>query len=90
VLALAQEGGKALLFLVLTAILVFGVFKPAVKSIGAAPAPVAAAAAAPAPELAAPPAGPRPPALESVRQIAKSDPASVANVVKVWVADGRA
>ncbi len=89
VLSLAKEGGKALLFLVLTAIVVFGVLRPALKSIGSAPAIAALdSAPVPAPALAAP-AGGAPPSLESVRQIAKSDPAAVANVVKAWVGDAR-
>ncbi|SPJ15247.1 flagellar basal-body MS-ring and collar protein [Burkholderiales bacterium] len=88
VLALAKEGGKALLFLLLTAIVVFGVLRPALKSIGTAPVmPDTAAAPAPAPAL-APPGG-VPPSLEGVRQIAKSDPAAVANVVKAWVSDAK-
>ena len=88
VLALAKEGGKALLFLVLTAIVVFGVLRPAMKTIGTAPVVTEAPAATP-PAL-APPAGGTPPSIEGVRQIAKSDPAAVANVVKAWVGDARA
>ncbi len=88
VLALAKEGGQALLFLVLTAIVVFGVLRPALKSIGSAPPPGSEPAPAAAPALAAP-AGSAPPSLEGVRQIAKSDPAAVANVVKVWVGDSK-
>jgi flagellar M-ring protein FliF len=93
VLALAQEGGKALLFLVLTAIVVFGVLRPALKSIGSAPvvtpeAAAAAAAGSPAAALAAPASGP-PPTLDSMRQMAKNDPAAVATVVKAWVGDAR-
>ena len=84
VFALAKEGGKALLFLVLTAIVVFGVLRPALKSIGTAPA--ITEAAAPPPALAAPVNGTQL-SLEGVRQIAKSDPAAVANVVKTWVSD---
>ena len=87
VLNLAKEGGKAVLFLLLTAIVVFGVLRPAVKSIGTAPLLPEPAPAAPA--LAAPLNGTQA-SLEGVRQIAKSDPAAVANVVKSWVGDGRA
>ena len=87
VVALAKEGGKALLFLVLTAIVVFGVLRPAMNTIGTAPA-VAEAAPATPPALAAP-AGP-PPSIEGMRQIAKTDPAAVANVVKTWVGEARA
>jgi len=88
VMALAQEAGKAVLFLVLTAIVVFGVLRPAVKSIGSAPT-LAELAPPPAAALAPPASGPGA-GIENVRQIAKSDPATVANVVKVWVADGKA
>ena len=88
VLVLAKEGGKAVLFLVLTAIVVFGVLRPALKSIGTAPPPPEPMPT-PAPALAAP-AGGAPPSLEGVRQIAKSDPAAVANVVKTWVGDAKA
>jgi len=87
VMALAKEGGKALLFLVLTAIVVFGVLRPAMNSIGTTPVSAEAPSAAP-PALAAPSSGATP-SLEGVRQIAKSDPAAVANVVKAWVGDAR-
>lgn len=87
VLAMAREGGKAALFLLLTAIVVFGVLRPALKSIGTAPPPAAEPPPAPAPAVLTAPAPPS--TLEGVRQIAKSDPAAVANVVKAWVGDSR-
>lgn len=85
-LALAKEAGKATLFVLLTSIVVFGVLRPALKSIGEPaklPAPL--------------PSGQSPAALpagrmetlspvEQVRQLARHDPAGVANVVKTWVA----
>lgn len=90
VVALAKEGGKALLFLVLTGIVVFGVLRPAVKAIGATPRLVAETV---------PDGTPKPVesltvnatqvTLEGVRQIAKSDPAAVASVVKNWVGEAR-
>ncbi len=89
VLNLAKEGGKAVLFLVLTAIVVFGVLRPAVKSIGAPAALPEPAPEAATPALAAPISGTQA-SLEGLRQIAKSDPAAVANVVKTWVGDGKA
>jgi flagellar M-ring protein FliF len=89
VLALAKEGGKAVLFLMLTAIVVFGVLRPALKSIGTAPPPVEIQAAAPPPQAISAPAAQQA-SLETVRQIAKSDPAAVANVVKAWVGDAKA
>jgi len=89
VLNLAKEGGQALLFLLLTAIVVFGVLRPAVKAIGTPPPPpVAELAADAAPALAAPVDATQA-TLEGVRQIAKSDPAAVANVVKAWVGDAK-
>ncbi len=87
VLALAKEGGKALLFLVLTAIVVFGVLRPALKSIGTAPPVREIPPPPPTPALAAPGV---PPSIEGMRQIAKADPAAVANVVKAWVGDTKA
>jgi flagellar M-ring protein FliF len=88
-IALGKEVGKALLFLLLTLILVFGVLRPAIKTIGA-PVKVALPAL--------PPAAPPPPqlpaeetraltAIDQVREIAKTDPATVANVVKAWVGE---
>ncbi|MCX8004094.1 MAG: flagellar basal-body MS-ring/collar protein FliF [Burkholderiaceae bacterium] len=91
-IALAKEVGKALLFLLLALIVVFGVVRPALRQLTAraqpAPAPAAAPAGAtpalPQPETAGGGAeGPSP--LEQVRQLAKNDPAAVANVVKAWV-----
>jgi flagellar M-ring protein FliF len=85
-IALAKEAGKAVLFLALTMIVVFGVVRPALKSIGEPPKVAA---------LPAPPAASALPAgrgdnsaspLDQVRQLARNDPAGVANVVKSWVA----
>jgi len=89
VLAMAKEGGKAVLFLLLTAIVVFGVLRPALKSIGEAPPAVEAAPEA-APAVLAAPVSSAQLSMEGMRQIAKSDPAAVANVVKSWVGDGKA
>jgi flagellar M-ring protein FliF len=91
--ALAKEVGKALLFLLLTMIVVFGVVRPALRAVAEAPKPQPlpqpayageASAALPAPEdsRAASP-------LEQVRLLAKNDPATVANVVKAWVGDDK-
>lgn len=88
VVALAKEAGKAVLFLLLTLIVVFGVVRPALKNIGAAPPPRAAGTVNPAQPLLAAPDGNAPAQLsqlEQMRQIAKSDPGTVANVVKNWV-----
>jgi flagellar M-ring protein FliF len=86
VVALAKEGGKALLFLLLTLIVVFGVVRPAIRNIGTRPVVAAQQADA----LPAPGGDKGEPAqhlspLEQVRQLAKNDPATVANVVKAWV-----
>jgi flagellar M-ring protein FliF len=90
VVALAKELGKATLFLMLTLIVVFGVVRPALKSIGAqpkAPPPQPLPATPPVPQLSAPEAPPTP--LEQMRQLAKNDPATVANVVKAWVGEAK-
>lgn len=91
VIALAKEGGKAVLFLVLTAIVVFGVLRPAVKAIGTTPKVIAEMVpdGAGKPALEAPVVSGVPASLEGVRQIAKSDPAAVANVVKTWVGESK-
>lgn len=96
--ALGKQIGQAMLFLMLTLIVVFGVVRPALKAIATVPRPVppppapeamAAAGAAPGAlpqlEVSAPN-----PALENLRNIAKNDPATVANVVKAWVGDSKA
>ncbi|HXF46269.1 MAG TPA: flagellar M-ring protein FliF C-terminal domain-containing protein, partial [Burkholderiaceae bacterium] len=87
-IALAKEAGKALLFLLLTLIVVFGVVRPALRHLAARPLPPAPAAdnaAAPAlPQPSDPNAAQMSP-LEQVRQLAKNDPATVANVVRAWV-----
>ena len=44
-------------------------------------------AAPPVPQLSAPEAPPTP--LEQMRQLAKNDPATVANVVKAWVGEAK-
>jgi flagellar M-ring protein FliF len=82
VVTLAKETGKAALFLLLTLTVVFGVVRPALKSIANAPR-VVAAPPAPAPAVQAP--GQQPSPLEQMRQLARNDPATVANVVKSWV-----
>ncbi|GAB4472990.1 MAG: flagellar basal-body MS-ring/collar protein FliF [Burkholderiaceae bacterium] len=92
-IALAKESGKALLFLVLAMIVVFGVVRPALRAMAAAqqrpaqetpqqPAQLAMSASAGETTGVSP--------LEQVRQLAKNDPATVANVVKAWVgAEGK-
>jgi flagellar M-ring protein FliF len=95
--ALGKQIGQAMLFLMLTLIVVFGVVRPALKAIATVPRPlpqppapasaaaVEAAGALPQLEMAA-----TNPALENLRNIAKNDPATVANVVKAWVGDAKA
>jgi len=87
-IAFGKELGKALLFLTMTLIVVFGVVRPALKAIS--DQPVVLAEPVPA-ALEASPAAPSGPAsqLDQMRQIARSDPATVANVVKSWVGDGK-
>jgi len=93
-IALAKEAGKAALFLLLTLIVVFGVLRPALKAVANAPRPQplpAGAAAAPSAAAALPsPETQRPPtAIDQVRDLARNDPATVANVVKSWVGEGK-
>lgn len=89
-IALAKEVGKAALFLLLTLIVVFGVLRPALKAVANAPRPpplpagAAPAAALPSPETQRPPTP-----IDQVRNLAKSEPATVANVVKSWVGEGK-
>jgi len=87
-IALSKEVGKAVLFLMLTLIVVFGVVRPALKAIGSQPALLAAEPSTPAIEVSASQkmdAQGSP--MDQMRQIARSDPATVANVVKAWVGD---
>ncbi len=90
-IGLAKEFGKALLFLMLTLIVVFGAVRPALKAIGSQPMMVSAQAPAPAIESAASNRTESASSqLEGMRQIARADPATVANVVKAWVGDPKA
>jgi flagellar M-ring protein FliF len=86
-IALGKEIGKAVLFLMLTLIVVFGVVRPGLKAISSQ---TVIAPEAPAPAVEAP-APPRPAIsssqLDAMRQIARADPATVANVVKSWVGE---
>ena len=96
VVALGKEVGKALLFLLLTMIVVFGVVRPALKAVANAPKPqplpqpppalvnADGTAALPAPDE---PRQASP--IDQMRQLARNDPATVANVVKAWVGEGK-
>jgi len=91
VVALAKEVGKALLFLLLTMIVVFGVVRPALKAVATAPKTPPRPVPAPEPVAALPQPDenrPRTP-LDQVRDLAKNDPATVANVVKAWVGEAK-
>jgi flagellar M-ring protein FliF len=86
VVALAKEAGKALLFLLLTLIVVFGVVRPALRSIALRPVqppstPGDSTPALPPTHESAAQMSP----LDQMRQLAKNDPATVANVVRAWV-----
>lgn len=90
-IGLAKELGKAVLFLTLTLILVFGIVRPALKAISSQPVVVSSysqspAALEPAPS---PRAELQSSQLDQMRQLARSDPATVANVVKAWVGDAK-
>jgi flagellar M-ring protein FliF len=90
-IGLAKELGKALLFLMLTLIVVFGVVRPALKAISSQPLLVSPEATSPAIETAVTQRTELPNnQLDQMRQIARSDPATVANVVKAWVGDAKA
>jgi flagellar M-ring protein FliF len=88
-IAFGKEVGKAVLFLLLTLIVVFGVVRPALKAIGEQPTVAVEPMPAPIEPGAAPaPSGPMS-QLDQMRQIARSDPATVANVVKSWVGEAK-
>ncbi len=86
VIAMAKEFGKALLFLLLTLVVVFGVVRPAMRTMAAAPERAALPEPADVPSLqaATPTEKVRSP-IDDVRELAKADPGTVANVVKAWV-----
>lgn len=91
--ALGKEVGKALLFLLLTMIVVFGVLRPALRAVGTrpepeSPLPLAAPEQAPALPMAQTARSNSP--VDQVRELAKNDPATVANVVKAWVGEAKA
>jgi flagellar M-ring protein FliF len=89
-IALGNEIGKALLFLMLTLIVVFGVVRPALKAIGSQPVVLASQTSVPAIESTPAQRADQPGTqLDQMRQIARSDPATVANVVKAWVGDAK-
>ena len=89
-IALGKEVGKAVLFLMLTLIVVFGVVRPALKAISSQPVVVSPDAQSPAIESSPSQRAESPSSrLDQMRQIARSDPATVANVVKAWVGDGK-
>jgi flagellar M-ring protein FliF len=87
-IALGKEVGKAVLFLMLTLIVVFGVVRPALKAIGSQPA-LLAPVSTPALEASPAKSDGQNSALDQMRQIARSDPATVANVVKAWVGEAK-
>lgn len=89
-ISLGKEIGKAVLFLTLTMILVFGVVRPALNAISAQPVVVSSLAQSPVIEATQSPRAELPTTgLDQMRQIARSDPATVANVVKSWVGDAK-
>jgi flagellar M-ring protein FliF len=86
VVALAKEAGKALLFLLLTLIVVFGVVRPALRSIALRPVqPPSTPDSSPALPAATHESAAQVSPLDQMRQLAKNDPATVANVVRAWV-----
>jgi flagellar M-ring protein FliF len=87
-IALGKELGKAVLFLTLTLIVVFGVVRPALKAISSQVVVAAESPAASEPAAALKNDLPTT-QLDQMRQIARSDPATVANVVKSWVGEAK-
>lgn len=89
--SLAKEIGKGLGFVLILLIVVFGVIKPALRAIterrgnagNGGAVPMIAAGGPSAGALPAPSGEPS--ELDKVKQIAKNDPAIVANVVRQWV-----
>jgi flagellar M-ring protein FliF len=96
-LELARTSGKHLVLLVLALVVVFAVIRPAARSLagsaaGRAPrlqAKVDEDIALPAPAGAAVPLPAQPRDPEAVLQLARENPATVANVVRNWVASER-
>jgi flagellar M-ring protein FliF len=89
-IALGKEIGKAMLFLMLTLIVVFGVVRPALNAISSQPVIMPPEASAAAIESAVSPKRELTTSqLDQMRQIARSDPATVANVVKAWVGENK-
>ncbi|MBK7661271.1 MAG: flagellar M-ring protein FliF [Betaproteobacteria bacterium] len=91
-MSFAKEGGKALFLLAALAFVVLGIIRPAMRQVAASMAASAERDASPAPAalagastLSALP-GAAPSALADVQRIARDDPATVANVVRTWVA----
>lgn len=90
--SIAKETGKALFLLAALAFVVLGIVRPAMRQVAAAmeskperdvtPAPEALPGASPMTAL----PGAAPSALADVQRIARDDPATVANVVRTWVA----
>jgi flagellar M-ring protein FliF len=90
-IAVGNEIGKAILFLALTLIVVFGVVRPALKAISSQPVVVPSQTSLPSIESTPAQRADAPGTqLDQMRQIARSDPATVANVVKAWVGDAKA
>jgi flagellar M-ring protein FliF len=89
-IAMSKEVGKAVLFLMLTLIVVFGVVRPALKAISSQTVLAAPEASVPAIEASASQRSDAPASqFDQMRQIARSDPATVANVVKAWVGEAK-
>lgn len=86
VIAMARETGKAVLLLLLTVIVVFGVVRPAMKTMAPPPKRLPLPEPSATPQLTSGRAsdGSGSP-IDQVRALAKSDPGTVANVVKAWV-----
>jgi flagellar M-ring protein FliF len=88
--SIAKESGKALFLLAALAFVVLGIVRPAMRQVAASmsaerdvtPSPAALPGASPLTAL----PGAASSALADVQRIARDDPATVANVVRTWVA----
>ncbi len=87
VVAMAKEFGKALLFLLLTLVVVFGVVRPAMRTMTEAPerAPAPPESVETETKLQVASNEKMRTPVDDLRDLAKVDPGTVANVVKAWV-----
>lgn len=90
-ISLAKDVGMQALLVILGVLVIFGVIRPALKSLASRPRPAPGAtitAVVDGPESLPPPNGTQPlKGVDDVRRLAKENPATVANVVRAWVSN---